>query len=151
MVILPTHSLSHPPPGTYLLVILPTHSLNHPPPDMYLLVILPTHNLNHPPSDMYRLVILPTHNLIHPPSDMYLLSLLLEHPVQNGGEPVFKHAVVVVGHQEVADAVNPLAAQLSPWQVKFTKIRGAKALDEVLFNAASCGHQAVHLHQRNRG
>ena len=166
LVILPTHSLNHPPSGTYLLVILPTHSLNHPSPDMHL-VILPTHSLNHPPLDMYlvmlpthslshppsemHLVILPTHSLNHPPPDTHLLSLLLKHPVQNWGEPVFKHAVVVVGHQEVADAVNPLAAQLSPWQIKFTKVRGTETLDEVLFDAASCGHQAVHLHQRNRG
>ena len=46
--------------------------------------------------------------------DNYLLLLLHQHLVEDGGEPVLEGAVVLVGHQQVSDAVQPALAQTGP-------------------------------------
>ena len=44
---------------------------------------------------------------------VYLFLLLLEHLGQDGHEPVLELAVVGVGHEEVADTVDALTAQVA--------------------------------------
>ena len=43
----------------------------------------------------------------------YLFLLLFEHLRQDGHEPVLELAVVGVGHEEVADTVDALTAQVA--------------------------------------
>ena len=69
----------------------------------------------------------------------------MQHPVQDGRQPVLKHAVVVVGNQEVADAVDTLAAQLTSRQGELAQVRGSQTLDEVFLDAPCCCHDAVNL------
>ena len=48
----------------------------------------------------------------------HLLLLLLEHLVEYWHDPILKLAVVVVGDEEVADAVDALVAEGSPCETK---------------------------------
>ncbi|KAG5458967.1 MAG: hypothetical protein BJ554DRAFT_719, partial [Olpidium bornovanus] len=76
--------------------------------------------------------------------------LLGEHAIQDGHDPVFEPAVVVVGDEQVAYAVQSLAPELRSWQLKVAKVGGAKALYDVLLNSAGAGDDAVDervLHQ----
>lgn len=70
--------------------------------------------------------------------------LLVGHGVQDGVHPVFKEAVILVGHNEVAEPVDALSAQLSAVQLEVAHVSGSQALDKVLLNAASSGHNRLH-------
>ena len=74
-----------------------------------------------------------------------LLALLLlgQHGVEDGQHPVLEGAVVVVGHDEVADAVEALCAQAGAGGGEVAQIGGPQALDEVLLDAAEIGRAHV--------
>ena len=76
--------------------------------------------------------------------------LLGEHGVEDGDDPVFKGAVVAIGHDEVTDAVETPFAQAGAVGGKGGQVGGCEALDQVLLDAAgrryNGGHVAV-LHE----
>ena len=63
--------------------------------------------------------------------------LLLEHLVQDRDQPVLELAVVVVGDDEVADAVHASATEICAIEIKVGEVGLSQAFDKVLFNAAS--------------
>lgn len=65
--------------------------------------------------------------------------LLGEQSVKNGHDPVLKETVVIVGDDEVADAVQALGAQCGAWRRKGAHVCWGEALDEVLLDAAGGG------------
>ena len=65
--------------------------------------------------------------------------LLLEHGVEDGHDPVLKGAVVLVGHDEVADAVEALEAEALAVGAEGGHVGVAEALDKVLLDAAGGG------------
>lgn len=73
-----------------------------------------------------------------------LASLLLfgKHGIENGHEPVLEFAIVVVGDDEVPDAVHATAAEVSTVHIEVGEVSLAKALDEILFDTASSGNQS---------
>ena len=73
--------------------------------------------------------------------DGALRSLFLEHLVQDGNHPVLELAVVVVRHDEVTYAIHAAPPQVRAVKVEIGEVRLAEALDEVLFDAASGGHE----------
>ena len=52
-----------------------------------------------------------------------LLFLFLHHLVEDGHQPVFKLAVVVVGNQQVADPVDALFPQFFPFKGEIAEVR----------------------------
>lgn len=77
----------------------------------------------------------PVHRLVR------LLALLLlgQHGVEDGQHPVLEGAVVVVGHDEVADAVQALCTQAGAGRGELAQVGRAQTLDEVLLDAAGRG------------
>ena len=67
--------------------------------------------------------------------------LLLQHGIQNGIHPVLEFAVVVVGNDEVPDAVHTSAPKICPTQVEVSQVSFAKALNKVLFNPSRSRHE----------
>ena len=67
--------------------------------------------------------------------------LFLQHGIQNGIHPILEFAVIVVGHDEVSDAVHTSVSKIRPTQVKVTQVGFAEALDKVLFNAPRSRHE----------
>ncbi|KUI62102.1 hypothetical protein VP1G_11379 [Cytospora mali] len=67
--------------------------------------------------------------------------LLLEHLVHDRDNPVFKSAVVGVGHNQVTNAVQTFGAQVLPHGAEAPggQVGVAQALDEVLLDAAGGG------------
>lgn len=65
--------------------------------------------------------------------------LLREHGVENGHDPILEGAVVAVGHDEVADAIQALFPQGSAVSAEGGEESGCEALDQVLFDAAGRG------------
>ena len=65
--------------------------------------------------------------------------LLGEHGVEDGEEPVFEGAVVAVGDDEVADAVEAAVAEGGAVGGEGGEVGGCEAFDEVLFDAAGGG------------
>ena len=64
---------------------------------------------------------------------LYLVPLLLVvHRVEHRHDPVLEEAVVLVGRQQVANAVDAPASQVEPLEREVAQVRGAQALDEVL-------------------
>ena len=81
-----------------------------------------------------------------------LLLLLLHHLVQNRRHEVLKLAVVVVRHQQVANAIDPLPSQPLPLQLEASDVRGSDAFDEILLDPTRGGDQDIHklvLHQKS--
>jgi len=76
-----------------------------------------------------------------------LFLLLCEHAIKNGCDPVLELAIVVIGHEHVANPVQALFAQCPPIKVKISKIRVSKALDKVLLHTTSRGDNDINLHQ----
>lgn len=76
----------------------------------------------------------------------YLLRLLvLKHFVEQWNHPVLELAIVIVGHQKVADTIDALLAQFLAGQFERTDISWSQAFDEVLFDSTSCCHNTIHL------
>ena len=71
--------------------------------------------------------------------------LLGEHGVEDGHEPVFEGAVVAVGDDEVADAVEALGAQGGAVGAEGGEVGRREAFDEVFFDAAGRGHDGGHV------
>lgn len=65
--------------------------------------------------------------------------LLGKHRVEDGHDPVLEGAVVGVGHDEVADAVEALGAQRGAGGAEGGEVGRAEAFDEVFFDAAGGG------------
>ena len=65
------------------------------------------------------------------------LLLFGKHLVQYGHEPIFEFAVVVVGDDEVADAIHASATEICAIEIKVGEVGLSQAFDKVLFNAAS--------------
>lgn len=65
--------------------------------------------------------------------------LLREHGVEDGHDPVLKGAVVAVGHDEVADAVQALFPQGGAVGTEGGEVCGREAFDQVFFDAAGRG------------
>lgn len=66
--------------------------------------------------------------------------LLREHGVEDGDDPVFKGAVVTVGHDEVADSVHALRTQGGAVGVEGGEVGWSKTFDQVFFDAAGGGY-----------
>ena len=62
--------------------------------------------------------------------------LLLEHLVQDGDDPVLEGAVVGIGHDQVADPVESLAAETGAVGAEGPHVRVAEAFYKVLLDAA---------------
>lgn len=73
-----------------------------------------------------------------------LLLLLIGHLLEDRHHPVLELAVVIIGDQEVASAVDSLGAQVAALELEVSHKGGRQALDEVLLNTTSCGDEAVH-------
>ena len=58
--------------------------------------------------------------------------------------PNLECAVVLVGHKQVADAVDALVAQLGALERKVAQVGFGQALDKILLHAAGCRHNHVH-------
>ena len=69
--------------------------------------------------------------------------LLLLHNVQHGHDPVLELAVVVVGHQQVADAVEALLTKFGTLEREIPEVGWRQTLDEVFLDAARGGDQHV--------
>mmetsp|Transcript_9402 Transcript_9402/g.24335 ORF Transcript_9402/g.24335 Transcript_9402/m.24335 type:complete len:310 (+) Transcript_9402:40-969(+) len=69
--------------------------------------------------------------------------LLCEHLIQHWHHPLLKEAVVAVGHEQVADAVDALTAQLGTAQGKIANVMMCEALHEVFLDPASRGHNHI--------
>ena len=63
--------------------------------------------------------------------------LLREHGVEDRDDPVFKGAVVAVGHDKVADAVHAFFPQFGAVGAEGGEIGGGETFDQVFFDAAS--------------
>ena len=63
--------------------------------------------------------------------------LLREHGVKDRDDPVFKGAIITVGHNQVADAVHALFPQVGAVGAEGGEIGGGEAFDQVFFDAAS--------------
>mmetsp|Transcript_29539 Transcript_29539/g.72876 ORF Transcript_29539/g.72876 Transcript_29539/m.72876 type:complete len:485 (+) Transcript_29539:130-1584(+) len=97
----------------------------------------------HPPDHARRRPRLPAHDR------------LVRHLVEQRHEPLLELAVVLVGHEHVPDAVQPLqpqrlAVELEPVDHARVEsgvppqVRGREALDEILLDAPRRGDDAVH-------
>nr|POE65042.1 hypothetical protein CFP56_34710 [Quercus suber] len=62
--------------------------------------------------------------------------LLLQHPVQDGDDPILERAIVAVGNDEVADAVHALLPQACAVGREGAQVGGGQAFDEVLLDPA---------------
>lgn len=67
--------------------------------------------------------------------------LLLQHGIQNGIHPILEFAVIVVGHNEVSDAIYTSVSKIRPTQVEVAQVGFAEALDKVLFNPPRSRHE----------
>jgi hypothetical protein len=65
--------------------------------------------------------------------------LLLEHLVKDGDDPVLEGAVVCVGDDEVADAVEALAAEFGAGGAEGADVGVCKTLDEVFLDTSGSG------------
>jgi len=74
----------------------------------------------------------------------YLLFLLLDHPVEDGRDPLLKLAIVVVGHEQVAYPVEPLLAQCLAVELKVAHVGRRETLDKVLLYPTGRTHEHVH-------
>lgn len=71
--------------------------------------------------------------------------LLVEQPVEDGHDPVFKGAVVVVWHVQVADPIDASLPQCGAGHAaERTQVRGRQTLDQVLLDAAGRRHDGRH-------
>ena len=80
----------------------------------------------------------------------YFFFLLLKHVVEDRHDPVFEVAVVVVGDDEVASAVQTLQTEVTTIQIEFADVELAHALDEVLLDSSARRNHNIHqmvLHQ----
>lgn len=64
--------------------------------------------------------------------------LFSNHLIQNGSEPVFELAIVVVRHNEISYPVHPASSQVCAVQIKISKVCLPKALYEIFLDAARC-------------
>ena len=67
------------------------------------------------------------------------LVLLLEHLVEDGHEPVLELAVVIVGHNQVPDAVHAAAPQVRTVHVEVSEVCLTQAFDEVFLDTPCRG------------
>ena len=74
--------------------------------------------------------------------DLARRGLLRKHGVEDGHEPVLELAVVIVGDDEVPDAVHAALAEVRAVEVEVCEVGRAEALDEVLLDAAGGGDEA---------
>lgn len=64
---------------------------------------------------------------------------------------VSSHCLLKMEHISHRQPVDALQAKLLARQVKISQVRVSQALDEILLNASSCGHDHVHLTQTRSG
>lgn len=88
-----------------------------------------------PPQPVNDLARRPAKLGVRPPRRL----LLGEHRVEDRHHPVLEGAVVGVGHDEIADAVEALGAQRGAGGVEGGEVGRAEALDQVFFDAAGGG------------
>lgn len=69
--------------------------------------------------------------------------LLLERVVQQRHDPILEFAVVLIGHEQVADAVQTALAQVGAVEAEGTDAGGTQTLDEILLDAARGGDDDV--------
>lgn len=65
--------------------------------------------------------------------------LLVQHGVEDRDDPVFEEAVVVVGHDEVADAVLAFGAEIGARCAEGSEVGRRETFYEVFFDAAGGG------------
>ena len=65
--------------------------------------------------------------------------LLVQHAVQDGQQPVLECTVIVIGHKQVADAVEAAGPQIGPDCCERSQVRRGQTLDQVLFDPARRG------------
>lgn len=78
-----------------------------------------------------------------------LAHLLVSHLLQHRHHEVLELAIVIVGDEQVAQAVDTLFAQVAALQLEVAQIRVSQALDEVFFDTTSSsddGMNQVVLH-----
>ena len=71
------------------------------------------------------------------PDDSCIL-LLGKHLVQQRHEPVLELAVVIVGHDQVSDAIHASPTKIRSVHIEIGEVRLAEAFYEVLFNPSRC-------------
>ena len=77
--------------------------------------------------------------------------LLSSHLIQDRHHPVFKLAVVIVRHNQVADPIQTTFPEGGSIQMEAAEIRRAQTFDKVFFNTTGGSHNARHvfvLHQK---
>lgn len=74
--------------------------------------------------------------------------LLLLQSVQDGHDPVFKCAVVAVGHQQVAHTIQAPLAQIGAVQVEVPRVCGTQALHN---KSSSCDHTQLAISRTPNG
>lgn len=62
-----------------------------------------------------------------------------EHGVEDGNDPVFEEAVVVVGHDEIADSVEAFGTELRAGRGEGAHVGVAEAFYQVFFYSAGRG------------
>lgn len=66
--------------------------------------------------------------------------LFLEHIVVDFDDPVLEIFVIITRHDEVANTVPALFAEVGAFGGPRVYVGGAEAFDEILFDTASCCH-----------
>lgn len=75
----------------------------------------------------------------------YASGLLRQHLVEYGQRPIFEHAVIAVGNQQISDSIDGPLSKFGTRVVEIAQIRRGEALDEVFFDTASTRDDTIDL------
>jgi hypothetical protein len=82
----------------------------------------------------------------HQSSDIttHLCLLFFQHLIKNRHNPLLELDVVVIGYQEISDAIDSLQSQLPPRKTEISEEGRSQTFDEILLNATSSGHNYIY-------
>lgn len=77
----------------------------------------------------------------------YLIGLFYKHAIKKRHDPILKFAIVIIWHQQIADAVQALGTKLCTRQREFSSVCWCQAFYQILFYAPSCPRHHINLYQ----
>jgi hypothetical protein len=71
--------------------------------------------------------------------------LLGQHGVKDGGKPILKLAIVVVGNDEVSDPIHSALAQIGAVEIEISQVGFSETFNKILLDSTGGRDEGRHM------